>query len=151
MLLDCLCVRHHHCGAMDRLLPDSVRARRLRGLYVLLRGNCIARRYYAARTMSMELAWSHLQNPALRIHTSPDDVVMQKWEVARFGLNPSLGSLDHCCHRAIWSQWAGMHTPSGVNPTLSRHFFRLIGEVGNGSRFPLELLGRCPIPAATRL
>jgi hypothetical protein len=93
----------------------------------------------------------HLQNPARRIHTSPYNVVMQKWEVARFGLNPSLGSLHHHCHRAIWSQWAGMRKQSGVNPTLSRHFFCLVSEVGSGSRFPLELLGRCPIPATTRL
>jgi hypothetical protein len=99
----------------------------------------------------MELAWDHLQNPARRIHMSLDNVVMQKWEVARFGLNPSLGSLHHRCHRAIWSQWAGMRTPSGVNPTLSHHFFHLVSEVGSGSRFPLELLGQCPIPAATRL
>jgi hypothetical protein len=151
MLLDCLSIRHHHCRAMDRLLPDSVPARRQRRLYVLLRGSCIARWHYAAWTMSMESALGHLQNPAHRTHTSPDDVVMQKREVARFGLNPSLGSLHHRCHRAIWSQWAGMCTPSGANPTLSRHFFRLVGEVGSESRFPLGLLGRCPIPAATRL
>jgi hypothetical protein len=30
----------------------------------------------------MELRLGHLQNPAHRIHTSPDDVVMQKKEVA---------------------------------------------------------------------
>jgi hypothetical protein len=151
MLLDCLSVCHHHCGAMDQLLPDNVPTRRQKGLYVLLRGSYIARRYYAARTMSMELALGHLQNPTRHILTSPDDVVMQKREVARFKLNPSLGSLHHHCHRAIWSQWAGICTPSGINPTLSRHFFRLVGEVGSGSKFPLGLLGRCPIPAATRL
>jgi hypothetical protein len=151
MLLDCLFVRHHHCGAMDRLLPNSVSTCRQRGLYVLLRGSCIARRHYATWTLSMELVLGHLQNPVHRIHTSPDNVVMQKREVARFGLNLSLGSLHHRCHRAIWSQWARMRTPSGINPTLSRHFFRLVGEVGSGSRFPLGLLSRCPIPAATRL
>jgi hypothetical protein len=144
-------VCHHHCGAMDRLLPDSVPACRQRGLYVLLRGSYIARRHYAARTMSMELALGHLQNPARRIHMSPDDIVMQKREVARFGLNLSLSSLLHRCHWAIWSQWARMRTPSGINPILSRHFFCLVGEVGSGSKFPLGLLGRCSIPAATRL
>jgi hypothetical protein len=86
-----------------------------------------------------------------RIHMSPDDIVMQKREVTWFGLNPSHGSLHHHCHRAIWSQWARMRTPSGVNPTLSRHFFCLISEVGNWNRFLLGLLGRCPIPAVTRL
>jgi hypothetical protein len=151
MLLDCQCVCHHHCRAMDRFLPDSVHTLPQRGLYVLFRGSCIARRHYAARKMSMELVWGHLQNPARRIHMSPDDVVMQKWEVARFGLNPFLGSLHHHCHRAIWSQWARMRMPSGVNPTLSRHFFCLVSEVGSGSRFPLELLSQCPIPATTRL
>jgi hypothetical protein len=151
MLLDCLIVRHHHCGAMDRLLLDNIPARRQRGLYILLRGSCIARRHYAAQTMSMELALGHLQNPARHIHTSPDDVVMQKREVVRFGLNPSLGSLHHRCHQAIWSQGARMRTPTSVNPILSRHFFHLVGEVGSGSRFPLGLLGRCPIPAAMRL
>jgi hypothetical protein len=74
-----------------------------RRLYVLLRGSCIARRHHAARTKSMELAWGHLQNPAHRIHTSPDDVVMEKREVVRFGLNPCLRNLHHRCHQVIWS------------------------------------------------
>jgi hypothetical protein len=78
--------------------------------YLLIKGTlctpqrrCIARRHYATRTKSMELAWGHLQNPASRIYTSLDDVVMEKREVARFGLNPYLGSLHHCCHQVIWS------------------------------------------------
>jgi hypothetical protein len=151
-----------HCPHWEDVigpLPGSVHTRWQSGLYVSLRGSCIPSLQYAAQRkpkrqiqciITMRFAYSQQQNCTSHYHMGLGDINSQRSEVACFGHSRSLGSLPCSCRRGIVYQWAGMPTPSGVNPTLSRHCLRLFGNVGNGSIHLLEFLVRKPICVGTR-
>jgi hypothetical protein len=159
VLVDRQSIHHPHCEDVIRPLPGRVHARWQSWLYVPLRGSCTPSLQYAAQRkpkrqiqciMTKRFGYNQQQNCSSRYHMGPADINSQRSDVACFRHSHSLGSLPYSWRWGVVYHQAEMPTPSVLNPTLSRHYLRLFGNVRNGSVHLLEFLVRKPIHVGTR-